>query len=384
MLLDERLEQLTTDALARLEREEPAYAAVTLEPSLKRSGMRRTLELALTRLAGGDVPQPIARATEDIGRERAEQGFPLPALMHSFQLDLRILWDAVVAEGRRLDLSVDPEFIDSLILVWEATEANSVEVVDAYRRTERDLASQRVEVRARAFERLVLEGERDTVTVSEASARLGIPMESPLVVLVAEGVPSRAANLIRCRDGLERAGFLFHFGWMGDEMLGVVAIGQRPKSTVIEILQALGDWRCGLSSVSGLASVPRGIRLARAAIKSDAGPGVRLLQAHWIGAIMADNEELAGTMAKGVLAPIMILRDRNAIFDTLQSYLMLGSVAEVAEATYRHRNTVRNRLQVVEKATDLTLSRPAEVAVLAMAVKWLSSPAGLAYRNEFD
>jgi hypothetical protein len=381
MLLDERLDTLTTDSLARLELEEPAYAGVTLDPALKRSGMRRTLELALSRLAGGPVPESVARATEDIGRERAEQGFPLPALMHSFQLDLRILWEAVVDEGRERSLSTDQAFIDSLILVWEATDANSVEVVDAYRRTERDLASHRVEIRGRAFERLVLEGELDSTTVTEASARLAIAIDSSLVVLVAESVPTRDDSLMRCRDDLQRAGFPFHFSWLGDELLGIVDRGHRPESRVVEILQRLDQWRCGLSTVEGLAAVPRGIRLARAVIRSDASPGVRLIQAHWIGTVMAHNEELGGTMAQEILSPIMALRERDGIFETLHSYLRTGSIAEVATLTYRHRNTVRNRLQTVERATGLTLARPADAALLAMSVEWLRSPAGMSFQR---
>ncbi|MBP5873939.1 hypothetical protein F3K37_04520 [Streptomyces sp. LBUM 1477] len=75
-LLEERLDELTSRALEQLEAEESAYASADWDPVRKREGMRRTLELALTRLAGGPVPRSVSRATEDVGRERAEQAFP--------------------------------------------------------------------------------------------------------------------------------------------------------------------------------------------------------------------------------------------------------------------------------------------------------------------
>ncbi|SEB57596.1 PucR family transcriptional regulator [Streptomyces melanosporofaciens] len=379
MLLDERLDELATTAQARLDREEPAYAAMAAEPGVKLAGMRRTLELALARLAGGPIPDDVARATADVGRQRAEQGFPLPALMHSFQLDLRNLWEAIVAEGRKRNLTDDPGFLDGLLLVWEATDTNSVEVVEAYHRTERDLASHRSEVRSRAFERLVLEGEQDAAIVADASAKLGIPSDAPLIVVVAEGVPTRNRDLTECRNALQRAGLPFHLGYLGDELLGVVNLGRRSREAVHALLEPLGAWRCGTADIDGLADAPRGVRLARAAIRSDAGPGLRPIRAHWIGAIMSSNEELTGLMAGEVLAPLMELREHDSLIETLHSYLELGSIAEVAQQTFRHRNTVRNRLQTIENATGLDLSIPADAALLTMATKWLRSTAGQSF-----
>ncbi|GAA2410528.1 hypothetical protein GCM10010191_19290 [Actinomadura vinacea] len=375
-LLTERLEELATMAQERLDREEPAYAEMVAAPGVKLAGMRNTLELALTRLAGGPVPDDVARATAEVGRQRAEQGFPLAALMHSFQLDLRTLWEAIIAEGRRRGLTADPEFLDGLLLVWEATEANSVEVVDAYRRTERDLASHRVEVRGRAFGRLVLEGEQDPAVVADASALLGIPAEAPLIVVVAEGVPTKDRALDSCRNLLQSAGYPFHFGYIGDELLGVVNRGRRSSDAVHELLAPLGEWPCGTADVDGLADTPRGVRLARAAIRSDAAPGLRPIRSHWIGAIMSGNEELTGLMAREVLAPLLTLRNHDILIDTLRGYLELGSIAEVAGRTYRHRNTVRTHLQTIETATGLDISIPTDAALLTMATQWLGSTAG--------
>lgn len=383
MLLTERLDELATKAQARLDRQERAYADMPVSPAVKLAGMRRTLELALTRLAGGPVPPEVARATADVGRQRAEQGFPLPALVHSFQLDFRVLWEAIVEEGRRRHLAQDPEFLDGLLLIWEATDTNSVEVVDAYHRAERELTTHRHQVRSRAFERLVLEGEGDAVVVADASAKLGLPADAPLVVVVAEGVPTSDRALTDCRHALQGANFPYHFGYIGDELLGVVNRGRRSSETVHGHLQPLSAWRCGTVDADGLAETPRAVRLARAAIRSDAGPGLRPLRSHWIGAVMSGNEEVTGIMARDVLEPLMRLRDHDGLLDTLRHYLAIGSIAEVADRTYRHRNTVRNRLLAVENATGLSLAVPAEAALLAMAVEWLRTDTGRAYGDRY-
>lgn len=383
-LLQERLDQLTTTALERLEREEDAYPGVIRDPAVRRSGMRRTLELALSRLAYDDVPSRILRATQDVGRERAEQGFPLPALIHSFQLDLRTLWEAVLSEARSRGLGSDPDFLDGLILVWEATDANSVEVVEAYSRRQRDLADHRYELRARAFARLVLDGERDLAAVTEASSALGISEDTSLLVVLAEGVPTGEAVLDRCRRQLQRTNLPFYLGWMGSELVGVIDPGHRTPAAVTQLLEPLSEWRCGVARVDQLAATARGLRLARAAARGALGPGLRPIDAHWAGALMSAHDELAAAVAHELLLPLMRLRERDGILETLSSYLELGSIAGVAEQTFRHRNTIRNRLRLVEEVTGLDLSRPRDTTQLYLSLQWLSTAGGSRFRAACD
>jgi DNA-binding PucR family transcriptional regulator len=80
----------------------------------------------------------------------------------------------------------------------------------------------------------------------------------------------------------------------------------------------------------------------------------------------------------------MKMRDRNGLFETLTHYLVLGSITDVAERTYRHRNTVRNRLLTVENATGLSLSVPADAARLVMAMEWLQTAPGRAFRRQYE
>jgi hypothetical protein len=369
-LLHTRLDHLTDTALARLMDEEPAYAALTMDSDVRRRGMFRTLELALRRVAGDAIPPVDERATTQVGRERAEQGFPLPALMHSFQLDLRVLWEAVLQEGRARGISTESSFQDALIRVWEATDANTVEVVQAYRRTEREIAQARHELVARAFERLVRESDRDPSGVAAAASLLNLPTDQPVLVLSGDGVDAASVELRRCRDALSRASTMHHLAWVGDELVGVFVVGRRGEEVLRTALLELRSGRCGVARAEDLAATARGLRLARAAKRGAAAPGTYALEARWVEAMASSDDELGEALVHDTLGKLLAASEREALLESLRAYLEIGSVIGVAERTYRHRNTVRNRLRQVEALCHVDLEVPRDVTRLSLALSW--------------
>jgi hypothetical protein len=380
-LLAEQLTELTAIAVDRVNRDEPEYArSLVSHDDLNRS-MRRTLALALTRLAGDPIPDELRTAAAEVGRLRAEQGLPLAALLHSYRIDLRILWEAMIREGRAQELVSEEGFLESSILVWEAVEANIAEVVEAYRRAQEDMAKSLDVVRDRAFERLVLAGDGDEAAAREAARRLDLPADAEYLVVVGDDVPVDHAIVVAATARLGARGLASYLGWTGGEFVGVVRLDGRGAEFVLPHLDMLSGWRCGAAVVEGLTAVPRGVRLARAVIAAHAQPGVRLLSADWPAVLVAGNEELARALATTVMAPLLALPDgdRAAVFETLEAYIAgSGSVGDIASQTLRHRNTVRNRLQTVERLTGLSLSRPRDIAVLVLAMAW---PGGAAARR---
>lgn len=367
-LLDERLEELTDSALTRLMGQEPAYAGLAMDADLRRRGMRSTLDLALRRVAGDTLPALENRATTEVGRERARQGFPLAALMHSFQLDLRVLWEAVLTEGRARGISTNSGFLDALIRVWEATDANTVEVVQAYRRTENEIAEARNELRGRAFERLILNSDVEPASVTQAATVLGLPTDQPVLVLVGDGVEAASTELRRCRDALHRSSTPHHLAWIGDELVGVFVVGRTGDSVIRQAMGPLSTRRCGVSQVSTLAETATGLRLARAAARGFRRSGIHDIQASWIEAFATADDELGARLVRSVIRPVLAAPDRNSLLETLEAYLRTGSVTSVASETYRHRNTVRNRLRRIEELCHIDLSVPRDVAAVALAV----------------
>lgn len=383
-LLEEQLDELTELAVRSLRADEPDYAASQVSRADLSRSMRRTLGLALARIAGEPIPEELRTAASEVGRVRAQQGLPLAALLHSYRLDLRILWEAIIREGRAAGVAGDEGFLESSILVWEAVEANTAEVVDAYRQAYEDMSKSIDVLRRQAFERLVMAGETDTAAAREASRRLDLPAEAWFLVVVSDEVPVDHSLVVACGARLSSRGLSSYFGWIGDELLGVVLLAGRRPEDVAPYLETLSPWKTGAAVVHGLREVPRGVRLARAVIGSLVEPGVQLLEFDWPLVLISANEELARALAEQVLGPLLALpeNDRAAVIETLEAYLAgSGSLAEVARLTLRHRNTVRNRLRTVERVTGLSLARPQDIATIAMAMAWRRGPVARSARS---
>ena len=378
-LLESHLEDLTDSAIARVNADEPEYAQSRVSQSDLKRSMTRTLALALTRVAGDEIPPELETAASEVGRLRAEQGLSLPALLHSYRIDLRILWEAIIREARAAGLRQHEDLLESSIVVWEAVEANTAEVVDAYRRAREEMSKSIDVLKRRAFERLVVMGESDISAVREAAGRLELSPDARYLVIVGDDVPVDHAIVVSSSARLSGRGLRSHFGWIGDAFIGVVLLAGRRPEDVVSTLNSLQEWRCGAAVVGGLAAVPRGVRLARAVIPTLTRAGVHLLESNWPAVMVSSNEELARALADQVLGPLLALpeNDRTAVFETLEAFVEgTGSVAEIAAQTLRHRNTVRNRLQTVERVTGLSLSTPHDVAVIALAMAWRRGPVG--------
>jgi hypothetical protein len=132
-LLNMRLSQIVDRAVDQTVRDEPLYSEGPVSRDDLRYHMDRTLRLALTRLVGDDVPDTLASAAQDVGHVRAHQNVPLSSVLHAFRIDLKMLWEALIAEGRAFGVGKRADFLErSSLMVWEAIEANTEECVHGY------------------------------------------------------------------------------------------------------------------------------------------------------------------------------------------------------------------------------------------------------------
>jgi hypothetical protein len=378
-LLDERLDELTAKAVARVRADEPAYGRSMVSQDDLSRYMRRTLALALIRILGDPVPEELGTATSEVGRLRAEQGLALSALLHSYRIDLRILWEAVIGEARARGQASDEEFLDQCLLLWEAVEANTAEVVDAYRHAREDRVRHADVLRSRAFAKLVQDGDSDPAAVRECAQRLELAPEAAYLVVVSDVTTLSHQTLVSTSARLKARGLRSYLDWVGAQVIGIVVLGHRRPEDIVTLVEPLGRHTCGAAVVDNLMSVPRGVRLANAVVRAVSEPGVHLLASNWAAALVSANQELAAALAHDVLGPLLRLPDheRAAVFETLEAFTSgSGSVSEVASLTRRHRNTVRNRLQVVERTTGLSLTRPKDIATLTLAMEWRRGPDG--------
>src|SRR5581483_5857308 len=87
-----RADQLADELTAAIRPADPSYDADSLVPvDDLRTSVRNNIVYIFTRLAGGRQAPGLAPARAT-GRRRAEQGAPLPAILHSYRVAGTFLW----------------------------------------------------------------------------------------------------------------------------------------------------------------------------------------------------------------------------------------------------------------------------------------------------
>jgi hypothetical protein len=290
----------------------------------------------------------------------------LSSVLHAFRIDLKMLWEALIAEGRAFGVGKRADFLErSSLMVWEAIEANTEECVHGYQVAR----GNRQEIRSAAFEQLLLDGDRHQSTVENASRMLGVPVTGHYVCLVGAFPIPRPELVAECAVALEAGGMEHYFNWFAQELRGIVHTTSG-RVDISAALAPLGDHVCAVIDVEGLAEVPRAVRLARMAVHGRAEPGVRRLRDNWLHAVTAANTELSDALHSAVFGPLAPLTDyeRTGMLETVGDLVAHGgTIADIAARTFRHRNTVRKRLQVFAALTGFDLADTTDLATTAIA-----------------
>ncbi|MFD8568388.1 PucR family transcriptional regulator [Streptomyces sp. NPDC057694] len=368
--LMDRLPALTDRLVAELGEREPAYrAAIEADPADVRREVRRSLRHSVGSLLDPVRSRAAARAcSARIGAERAAHGLPLDAVLHAFRLGGALIWQALVDE-----VTVQrPE--DAHLLVHLAADVRGFVdehctcVADAYRQAERELTWRR-DNRRRLMAAALLDGATRIADLPAAAAELGLSEQGRYaVVLVAGG---QGAPLVL--PGEPRA--VWHPG--PDGRRGIVLLADRTSAELAAACRRTTDrtpgLRIGVSpAVDGLAAVGAARRLAETALRiCPAAGGTVLLDDELPAALVAAAPGLGRLLADRVLGPLLALppADRDVLLDTLTVWLDCdGSAQRAAARLYCHRNTVLNRLRRCEQLTGRSLTRPADLVELGLAL----------------
>lgn len=365
-LLDVRLPLIVDRAVAQTIHDEPTYSGGPVSRDDLSYHMDRTMRLALTRLVGDDIPDALRSAALDVGRIRAHQNVPLSSVLHAFRIDLKTLWEALIAEGHDLNAGTRADFLErSSLMVWEAVEANTEEVVAGYQVAR----GNREEMRSAAFEQLLLDGDHQQSTVENAARMLGLPATGHYVCLVGRFPIPRPELVTECADRLDASGRVSYFNWFAKELRGIVHIADG-RADVAANLAPLAEHVCAVVDVDGLAAVPKAIRLARMTVHGRTDPGVARARDNWLHAVTAANDELSNALHEAVFRPLAALteHERNGILETVGDLVAHGgTTADIAARTYRHRNTVRKRLHDFTALTGFDVSNTTDLATTAIA-----------------
>jgi hypothetical protein len=368
------VDDLATELTDRIRRAEPQYRDGEAVPVHELwESCRRNLEHILIQLAGD--ARPGVEAARRTGRRRAEQGVPLPAILHAYRIGGRFIWDTLVAH------SEDNEVAREALLragadVWTIIDDYSEALIEAYRETIAEQAGRNMQVRNALLSSLLEGNLKDGSQLWECAAMLQLPAHSTFVVVAAETPRTGDEALIGVEETLRRRGVASVWRLETELQVGVVAL--RAPVTVpklCEHLAPLAKGRVGVSTpYTNLDQTTVALRQAQVAYAA-ATPGTRDLiryEQEPIAVLLASVPELGGNVAHAVLGPILELAEpnRELMLDTLRAWFAEdGSAAAAAERLHVHRNTVHYRLRRVEELTDRSLSRPTDSAELYFALE---------------
>ncbi|GAA4256287.1 PucR family transcriptional regulator [Dactylosporangium darangshiense] len=369
-----RIDELADELTAAIRAAEPFYDAGNVVPTADlRSSIHDNLVYILSRLAG--------RATSDLGppratgRRRAEQGAPLPAILHSYRVAGTHIWSAIVEEGLGLDGNAEA-LLPAASELWSIMDELSSSVTDAYRETVVELTRSHAQTRNAMLDVLLHGDTGDGSRLWESAAGLRLPRQGVFVVaaahaerLGAESIP-HAEEALRARD-IESA-------WRVeiDAHVGVVVL--TPRNTIDRLCALLADLAGGPVGVSeqyhSLEQTPTALRQARLAYATGAQTerGVIRYEQVPIAVLLASAPDAAANVAHAVLGPVLALpaQECQLLLATLRAWFAEdGATSAAAAKLYLHRNTVRYRLRRVEELTGRSLTRPNGIAELHLALE---------------
>ncbi|MFF8764217.1 PucR family transcriptional regulator [Nocardiopsis dassonvillei] len=361
----EELESVAWTYVRRV-RELTGYAETVIDDAELYGTARATLELLLELLRGRDRHGELRAHSIEVGRSRARRGIPLESLLRAVRMDFRFLWEAMRAHVAEADFR---DFSEEVISIWEAVEVHTTHVQTGY--TD-EIARMRAELELEhAFLlRHLLSGSGGDTRLNEQAARaLGLRPDGVHLVLVANGNHARdfrgwvgqtlpRAVLLRL-DGVEFA---------------IVPAGDAAGDAAGAARETLLGKPVGISpSAHGIGEIAPMWRLARE-LAEWARPGAAAtVEGHWSRLAGARLGPAAGAFARDVREALggFTEREVNLQVETVEAYYRTGSVTEVAQAMFCHRNTVINRLRRFAEATGLDVTRPVDASAAHLALTTL-------------
>lgn len=334
---------------------------------------RNNLRHILTQLAG-DAPLDVeaARAT---GQRRAEQGVPLPAILHAYRIGGRYVWDTLVAHAEDNDAAREALFRTAGD-VWTIIDDYSEALIEAYRETIADQAGHNLQVRNAVLTSLLDGSLGDGSRVWECAAMLNLPHQGTFVVVVAETLRAGDEALPGVEIALRRHDVASAWRLETARQVGVVAVRAPTAVTKIcEQIAPLARGRVGVSETyTHLDQSAAALRQAQVACAA-ATPGTPELlryEQHPTAVLLASVPELARNIANAILGPVLALpaADRKGLLDTMRAWFAEhGSASATAARMHMHRNTVHYRLRRVETLTGRDFTKPTDVGELHLALE---------------
>jgi hypothetical protein len=368
------LDALADRLLRVLVKREPSYAELSRagHDDLRRI-VRDNIELCIRWLAG-DLPETVdpQESCRLTGRLRALQGVPLEAVLRAYRVAGRIIWDELMAVSQgHFGGEYDHALLGIGSEIWRLIDASSTALAGTYQEEARRCS--RAFGRGQAFLNAILDGgTSDPIMLREAATALGVPLRGALVCVVGL-VDSPPDEPLRApQDVLAAHGIVSSWHLRPADLVGLVVLGDRRSSTVLDTLNPAATGPVGASPViHELGELRTAYEMAHMAASTLSGPGLATVDDRLPEALLVNSPQLLGRLLPVAFGELLTVPQphRRTLLRTLRALLGCnGSATQAARRLHCHRNTVLYRLQRIEELTSRRLSEPRDRLLLTLGL----------------
>jgi PucR-like helix-turn-helix protein len=352
--IEGELDTLVPEIGDRIRAEIPDFRRLPAE-TLARA-IRGNVTRALTALRHLRPPTDaeLEQAAE-IGRERAEQGLTVDAVLHAYRVSVTAVWSRFgeLARERGADVASVLAFSETL---WVWADAVMDIVAAAHREIELEQAREEQQ-RRDAFLLALLTGTLDAAELRRDSATFGLDADREFIPFRARGTLSHRVAVALAGDG----------GMIMSLDRDLAGIATRAPVALPGIVTGLGP-------PARLEALPAAFALASRVLQTALAFGQEgaftLADLSIRPAIVADDA-LGDAFAARYLEPLAGLGRLGAeLEETLRTWFDQGMrVEDAARALHVHPNTLRHRLRRFEETTGTTLRDPRHLVELWWALE---------------
>ncbi len=369
-----RVDELATELTALIRGTEQFYSAGGVVPADDlRASVLDNLVHILSRFAGR--PTPGLEPPRATGRRRAEQGVPLPVILHAYRIAGKFLWAAILAEAETSESS-PTALLEAASDLWFIIDELSGEVTASYRDTVDELARRNQQTRNAMLDVLLRGDIGEGSRLWESINALRLPRRGTFVVAAAATPEPGVESIPNAEDVLRHRGVQSVWRVEVDVQVGVLVLTTRVRmERLCVLLTELTSGPVGLSeSYDDLDQTPVALRQARLAYRAAVPPEQALVRYEQVpvAVLLASAPEAAAMVAQSILGPVLALPESECenILTTLGIWFAEeGATSEAAAKMHMHRNTVRYRLRRLEELTGRSLGQPRGLAELYLALE---------------
>ena len=359
--LEAEREQLAEQVVERIRRAVPGFRRLPRATLLR--AVHNTMDRELAALAELRAATTLElEESAAIGRERAEQGLSVEAVLHAHRVAVSVIWARFgeLARERGADVACVLAFSETL---WRWADAVMDVVAASHREVELQLAREEQQ-RRDAFVHAVLTGSIDATELRRDSAAHGLDPDRAYVPFRARGAGHDDGRGPSQRVALALAGEQGLFTSLDGDLIGLAS--RRPVP--------IAGLTIGIGSPAGLETLPASFALAGRALQTALAfghEGVHALADLSILPAVLSDQALGDEFVSRYLEPLAGMgRHGTELETTLRAWIDHGMrIEDTARVLHVHPNTLRHRLRRFEETTDANLRRASDVMELWWALE---------------